>query len=365
MKIGVFGTSKKKNEKRYPLYWEHLKELSEEQIRTLYFEEGYPGIENLDFIPAEHILPRKALFKVCNFLIIPKPEKEDLDLVNPGTTIFGWPHAVQGTQIAQYAIDKKLTLIAWEAMYRWVNGEKREHIFARNNELAGYAGVNHFMELNGITPGTYGREMKVAVLGYGSTARGAVNSILGLGAVDVTVFSKRTKFQLIDCLPNIKYKQYSLKNGDVYIENIKSNQFLLQYDLIINCILQDPTNPIVFMNNSDLDSSKKIMIIDISCDKGMGFDFAEPTSFEKPLIVTDKYIYYSVDHTPTYYWNSASYEISGALLPFMKHLITNKSYKNNITLEKAVEIENGVIINKKILVFQKRETEYPYLITKH
>ena len=43
---------------------------------------------------------------------------------------------------------------------------------------------------------------------------------------------------------------------------------------------------------------------------------AKPTSFKEPILeVGDKY-YYSVDHSPSYCWDSATWEISEALLQF-------------------------------------------------
>ena len=47
--------------------------------------------------------------------------------------------------MAQLAIDRALTLIAWEAMNHW-NDEGRlqsVHVFHKNNELAGYCSVLH------------------------------------------------------------------------------------------------------------------------------------------------------------------------------------------------------------------------------
>ena len=109
---------------------------------------------------------------------------------------------------------------------------------------------------------------------------------------------------------------------------------------------------------------KNTVIIDISCDEGMGFEFAKPTTFSDPIIpLSNGIIYYSVDHTPTYLWNAASREISKALLPFLIRLIEDDfNFHTQYTLAKAIEIEKGMIVNKKILEFQKRENVFPYKI---
>jgi alanine dehydrogenase len=100
---------------------------------------------------------------------------------------------------------------------------------------------------------------------------------------------------------------------------------------------------------------KNCAIIDISCDKGMGFYFAEPTSFENPIIKLDRGIqYYSVDHTPTYLWNAASREISAALVPHLNTIIEPSKWNDNPVIRRSIDIENGLIINQNINKFQKR-----------
>ena len=72
------------------------------------------------------------------------------------------------------AIDRRLTLIAWEAMHHWTHeGDFSLHVFHKNNELAGYCSVLHALELIGTT-GAYGQRLRAAVISFGATARGAV-----------------------------------------------------------------------------------------------------------------------------------------------------------------------------------------------
>lgn len=363
MKIGLMWKSEKENEKRYPLHWQHLTELSNDEIDKLYFEKGYSGLEKVSTIKSSHILNRKDLFSNCDMIILPKPMEKDFSKLCEDQILWGWSHAVQNPRITQIAIDKKLSLLAWESMYTWKNSCKKDHIFSRNNELAGYSAVNHMMSLYGITPGVYGEDKKIAVLGYGSTSRGALNALIGMGATDITVFSKRNKFQIDDAITNIKFKTYSKIENHALIDNKLAHHELNNYDIIINCVLQDPLEPIMFLNENDISIQKqKLIVIDVSCDYEMAFDFAKPTSFSNPTIETDKYIYYGVDHTPMYYWESASYELSGAILPYLKYILKNDTIIGNITLEKALDIDKGNILNNDILNFQNREHTSPYII---
>ena len=95
--------------------------------------------------------------------------------------LWGWPHVVQDTELTQLAIDKRLTLIAWEAMNHWTPaGGFVVHVFHLNNEMAGYCSVLHAMTLTGST-GHYGRHLTAAVIGFGNTARGSVTALNALG----------------------------------------------------------------------------------------------------------------------------------------------------------------------------------------
>ena len=72
--------------------------------------------------------------------------------------------------------------------------------------------------------------------------------------------------------------------------------------------------------------------------------------------------YYAVDHSPSYLWNSSSWEISEALLPFLETVISGpEAWDGNETIARAIEIRGGEILNTDVLEFQRRQAEYPHL----
>ena len=100
---------------------------------------------------------REQLIADCDVILLPKVQAEDLAEFKTGQVVLGWPHCVQDSALTQVAIDRRLTLIAFEAMNHWqADGGFGLHVFHKNNELAGYCSVLHAMQLMGIT-GTYGR----------------------------------------------------------------------------------------------------------------------------------------------------------------------------------------------------------------
>jgi len=241
------------------------------------------------------------------------------------------------------------------------------HIFYKNNEIAGYAGVNHALSLIGVA-GYYGKPKKAVVLSFGSVSRGAVYALQGQGFRDITLYTGRASTDVRDQLPDIEFKQ--MKHDDsgnlIVIESdnsIKSiAESLSDAHIIVNGTFQDIDHPKMFVPKKD---ANKLMdgalIVDISCDEGMGFWCAKPTTFDDPMFEVDGKYYYSVDHTPSYYWNSASWEISEALIPFLSIVMGGPNvWKKNTTISKAIEIQDGIIQNTNILSFQNREKEYPH-----
>jgi alanine dehydrogenase/PNT-like protein len=78
--------------------------------------------------------------------------------------------------------------------------------------------------------------------------------------------------------------------------------------IVVNCVLQDPASPRIFLTEDDLASfTPGSLLVDVSCDVRMGFSWAHPTSFTQPVIKMGNDVsYYAVDHSPSYLWNWAS-----------------------------------------------------------
>ena len=135
-------------------------------------------------------------------------------------------------------------------------------------------------------------------------------------------------------------------------------------DIIINGTYQDTNDPIDFITEDEKSNLRKsCLIIDVSCDEGMGFYFAKPTTFKDPMFSIANADYYGVDHTPSYLWESASRSISAALVVHLPTVLSGReAWKENETIHQAINIERGVIQKDAILKFQNRDLKYPHLI---
>ena len=132
--------------------------------------------------------------------------------------------------------------------------------------------------------------------------------------------------------------------------------------IIINGTFQNPAQPLDFVTEEEADCLQPgCLIIDVSCDEGMGFYFARPTSFEAPMFRVGAVDYYAVDHSPSYLWESASRSISAALVVYMEAMAQGRAgWEGNQTLQRAVNIDRGVILKPAIIAFQGRKPDYPY-----
>lgn len=371
--VGVIGKSLKENEKRVAIHPEHIKYIPLRFRKQITFEVGYGvrfGMDDSTIakLTSGRVASREEILNNFDCIIIPKPLVEDLARVHEGAIVWGWPHCVQQKEITQISIERKLTLIAWEQMFKWSKtGDENIHIFYKNNEIAGYAGVKHALSLIGVT-GNYGKPRKAVIFSFGSVSRGAVYALQGQGITNITVYTHRKPTDVGVQLPAVIFKQ--MINDDsgnlLSVEPDGStrpfSEVISDAQIIVNGTLQDIEHPLMFVPENNADKLMKgTLIIDISCDEGMGFWCAKPTSFEHPMFEIASKFYYAVDHSPSFYWESASWEISEALLPFLPTVIEGQeAWENDKTISKAIEINNGIIQNQKIISFQKRSKEYPY-----
>ncbi len=373
---GFVATSRKENEHRRPIHPRHLERIPRELRRNLRFERGFGRRFGVADAEVERfcggLLERREIFETCDLVVLPKPMPEDLRAMRDGAILWGWPHCVQQQELTQIAIDKRLTLIAFEAMFRWRRGGSRGvHIFYKNNELAGYCGVLHALQLMGLD-GHYGPRRPVAVLGFGSVSRGAVYALEGRGFTEIAIYTQRPPHLVKDHKFGCHHYQMRQRKGATGMEAVLPGGGvrllageLAGADVIVNGTLQDTDDPLMYLTEADVPRLKAgSLIIDVSCDLGMGFPFARPTGFEQPTFAAGAATYYAVDHTPTYLWDAATWEISESLLPYLPLIMGGpERWREDETVARAVEIRDGVIQNPRILRFQHRQAEYPHRIS--
>ena len=373
--LGVIGTSRKPDERRVPIHPAHFERIDDDLRGRISVEAGYGerfGVSDDQLRPfVGRIASRDEVIATSDVVLLPKPQLDDLRGLRDGQVLWGWPHLVQDEAMTQLAIDKRLTVIAFEAMNHWGDdGAFGLHVFHINNELAGYCSVLHALQLCGST-GDYGRRLTAVVIGFGATARGAVTALRAHGVHEVRVLTNRRTASVAAPIHAAHIIQFD-HDDQPYLSEVITDEgrvplapFLAESDIVVNCTLQDPNRPLLYLRESDLGAFRPgSLIVDVSCDEGMGFEWARPTSFRDPMFtVGDTINYYGVDHSPSYLWNSASWEISEALLGFIPVVMGGSvAWAQNETIHRATEIADGVVRNPAILEFQRRESTHPHRI---
>ncbi|MEU8700357.1 N(5)-(carboxyethyl)ornithine synthase [Streptomyces sp. NPDC048680] len=380
LKLGIMSQARKENEHRLPIHPAHFERIDADLRSSIYLQTDYGehfGVPDQQLAP--HVAgfrSRDDLIAECDVILLAKPLHQDLAELRDGQVLWGWPHCVQDEKVTQAAIDRRLTVIAFEAMHHWTrNGGFGLHVFHKNNELAGYSSVLHAMQLTGAT-GDYGRRRRAAVIGFGATARGAVTALSALGVHDVDVLTARGTTAVSSPIHSARIVRFDHDVADDTLDPRRSialtedgpeplAEFLAGHDIIVNCVLQDTAAPLMFLIQEDLAKlAPGTLVIDVSCDEGMGFAWARPTTFDEPMFtVGDNVHYYAVDHSPSYLWDAATWENSEALIPFLRPILEGPAgWDGDRTLSRAIEIRDGTVQNPAVLAFQNRAEQYPHAL---
>jgi N5-(carboxyethyl)ornithine synthase len=315
-----FLISHKNNERRRALLPEDLKKIK--YAGQLFFEAGYG--ESVGFSDAEyeaagaHVVSREEAL-ACDVIVDVKIGDADyLDTVRSPKIFFGWAHAVQGVEFTSKALMGDHTVIAWEEIF-----EDGRYVFYRNREIAGEAAILHAFRYCGKMP----YDCKIAILGNGQTAKGALRILHGLGA-QVDVYGRRLE------------------------ELFKKRMY--EYDVLVNCVMWDTGRKDRIIYADDLKKMKPgTMIIDISCDPHLEIETSHPTTIDDPVYVVDGVIHYAVDNTPAMYPITVSRVLSEGISRYIDYICIKPIEEYPAPLKNAIVIENGHIVDENITNFRK------------
>jgi N5-(carboxyethyl)ornithine synthase len=372
--LGVIGHSEKADEQRVPIHPRHLERLPEDVRRQLIFEKGYGT--RFDMTDAElaalsgGVASRDEILADIGAAMVLKPIAADLRDLREGGILWGYVHCVQQPALTQAALDQKQTLIAFEDMFVWgPHGEIGRHTFYKNNEMAGYCAVLHALQLKGID-GHYGDQRKTTIFSFGAVSRGAIYALKARGFRDITICIQRPDHEVREEILDCHYVRVRAGNpGEARMVLVEHDgtvrplsELISESDLIVNGVFQDTDNPIIFVTKEEESCLRPgCLIIDVSCDEGMGFYFARPTTFSKPVFRVGAAHYYAVDHTPSYLWDSASRSISAAAIVHVADFVAGRAHwRQSETLRRAINIDCGIIQKPAILSFQNRHPDYPH-----
>lgn len=271
------------------------------------------GFKDSDYVGAKFVSRQEVLD--CDVVVDVKLGDADyLENISNGKILCGWAHAVQNIDFTTTAIKKGFTVIAWENIFK-----DGRYIFYRNREIAGEAAILQGLRYTEKCP----YELKVAVIGNGQTAKGAIRILNGLGA-EVDLYNKKLE--------------------KAFIKN------MYNYDVLVNCVMWDTKRTDRLIYKEDLKKMKPgTLIMDISCDPNLEIETSHPTTIDNPVYTVDGVIHYAVDNTPAMYSKTVSKVLSKNFAQYFDELVTGE-YSEEI--KKSIGIENGRIIDEEITKFR-------------
>ena len=308
--------SHKNSEKRRAILPEDVKCLRNPEC--LFFEQGYGdsvGHPDAEYLSAgAHVVSREEALGCDVITDVKLGDADYLDGLEEGKILFGWAHAAQGTAFTDACLKKDFTVIAWEEIF-----EQGRYIFHRNREIAGEAAVLQAFTYYGKMP----YECRVAIIGIGQTAKGAMRVLHGLGA-SVDVYGRKLEKLFREKMP--------------------------EYDVIINCVLWDISRTDHLIYKEDLKRLKPhTMIIDVSCDPHLGIETSHPTTISDPVYLEDGVIHYAVDNTPAMFPLTVTKVLSEGNARIFDSVIEGTLTPS---LDDAMVIENGHIRSRSIWDFR-------------
>lgn len=317
LKTMGFVISRKNNEKRRAILPTDLTQVK--HVAQLVFEQGYGevlGLSDDDYRKMGARIASREEVLACDAIVDVKLGNADyFDQLEEGKLLIGWAHAIQDIRFTDGALAGKHTVIAWEELF-----EGGRYIFYRNREVAGEAAVLQAYQYCGKMP----YETRVAILGNGHTAKGAMRILHGLGA-EVDVYGKRLE------------KLFKEK--------------MVDYDVLVNCVMWDTTRTDRIIYREDLKRLKKgAMIIDVSCDPELEIETSTPTTIDNPVYTVDGVIHYAVDNTPAMFPHTITKVLSEGFAPMLDALVEGKRTQ---MVEDAVVIEDGIIRDQRITEFRQ------------
>lgn len=301
---------------------------------------------------AEITKDTRKVFSCPTILKMEPPSFEELDMINPQTTLIS---ALQlKTQCKEYfqkLATKRITALGFE----FIRDEDGSYPAVRAlSEIAGTASVLIASEImsnnaqgNGLMFGNISGvpPIEVVIIGAGTVGEFAARSAIGLGA-SVKVFdSSLTKLRNIQT--HIGQTLYTST-----IQPKTLGKSLKRCDVLIGAVRGKNRSPVIVTDTMVQTMKKGAVIIDVSIDMGGCVETSEITTHDKPIFTKHGVIHYGVPNIPSRYARTSSVSISNIFTPYLLHIAEEGGIENTLRFDKGLRnglyFYHGILTNKSI-----------------
>ena len=201
---------------------------------------SYPNLDKVKH-PVQ-ILSRQKTYLKCDVVILIKPDNMIINILERDKPYGGGPIQVQNYDITDIAICNQLTLIAFANMFKYHLDVKKDMYLPETMNWQDMLQLITFF-----TRRTHSRYLwttpKNSCIRIWCCCKRCCSSTFRFRCNrHYSVFQKRSKFELVGALKNIKYKTYTFNDNKVMIEGNLAAHTLLGYDIIVNAVLQNQQN---------------------------------------------------------------------------------------------------------------------------
>jgi alanine dehydrogenase len=299
---------------------------------------GFPDKE-YDKVGARIAYAADEIYGRAELLLkIARPLDDELDMLQPGTTIAGLLHLASAHQSKIEALLKdKITAIAYEQIMEADGSLPVLRPFSQIGGAMAAEVASRLMQSNhggrgvllGGLPGIPPAE--VVIIGAGTSGTYAARAFKGLGA-HVTILDKS-----LNALQRIN--QYD-SNYVTMLSTPRNIGRVCEYaDVLVGAVLvPGARSPIVITREMIKKMKHRSVFIDISIDQGGCSETSRPTTHEHPSFVEEGVVHYCVPNMPSIVARTATYGFVNAAISYILEIA-------NQGMDKAIEnpaIEAGV-----------------------
>lgn len=292
--------------------------------------------------------PHEAFGRADLVLKLARPMQEELQWLNPGTTMMGFLHLASARQDRiQSLLQNKITSIAYEQI-QLVDGSMP--VLRPLSQIGGQLAAQiaaRFLQTNfggkGILIGGIAGvpPAEVVIIGVGTAGSNAAKTFMGLGA-HVTVLDKD-----INALQHICER---FPQAVTMIATRRNIERACAYaDVVVGAVLVPGERAPIVVTHETLKKMKpRSLLIDLSIDLGGCFETSRPTSHDQPTYVEEDIIHYCVPNVPAMVARTATYAFVNAAMPYIAVIAAqgiDKAMQENPAIEVAVNTHKGQLLH--------------------
>jgi len=292
--------------------------------------------------------PHEAFGRAELVLKLARPMQEEVEWLNPGTTLMGFLHLASARQDRiQGLLHHKINSVAYEQIQlkdgsmpvlrplSQIGGQLAAQIAARYLQTnLGGKGIL-IGGIAGVPPA------EVVIIGGGTAGTNAARVFMGLGA-HVTVLDKDVSAlqRICELYPQVVTMMSTCRNID---------RACAYADVVLGTVMvMGERAPIVVSRETLKKMKPRSLLIDLSIDLGGCFETSRPTTHDQPTYVEEGMIHYCVPNVPALVARTATYAFVNAAIPYISEIAMvglEKAMQGNSAIELAVSTYKGELHN--------------------